>query len=141
MDHPLYTISYVADIENVLVIMINRIMPPSPAEPPQGGCTLEVGDPGRGGEGDSEEMKDEDRNESIGRTKEKNEGVVDRVEVREGVKEDGSDDPEKTGEGTRKGLTEEVEEGEEDEGYNGAHIGPIPRMICHVLETKDVSQP
>ena len=43
------------------------------------------------------------------------------------------------GEGQRAG--DPVQEGQEGEGegYNGIHVGPIPRMTCHVLETNDVS--
>ena len=65
MDHPLYTISYVADIENVLVIMINRIMPPSPSNPTQGGGgTLREGEGvehelGEGGRGDGVDKEGE----------------------------------------------------------------------------------
>ena len=32
----------------------------------------------------------------------------------------------------------EEEEGKEEDGGNGINVGPIPRMICHVLETADV---
>ena len=32
----------------------------------------------------------------------------------------------------------EEEEGKEEDGGNGINIGPIPRMICQVLETADV---
>ena len=48
MDHSLYTISYVADIDNVLVIMINRIQPPAAQE----GSVQRGGEGGGWGEGE-----------------------------------------------------------------------------------------
>ena len=118
MDHPLYTISYVADIENVLVIMINRITPPSPADPSQG--EEGIGVKGR----ESVEARVEGKGkgeEEVGECgKEGGGGGVERTEREKDVGQDS--------------LGEEVEEGD-----NGMHVGPIPRMICHVLETKDVS--
>ena len=163
MDHPLYTISYVADIENVLVIMINRIMPPSPSNPPQGGGgTLREGEGvehglGEGGRGDGvdkeEEGSGEGRRENVG-TKEGEEGERRRVEsdsredegVEGGTEEEGGE--KEKGEGGEGEETEkdrqpgqnvgEEEEGKEEDGGNGINIGPIPRMICHVLETADV---
>ena len=116
MDHPLYTISYVADIENVLVIMINRITPPSPADPSQG--EEGIGVKGR----ESVEARVEGKGEEeVGECgKEGGGGGVERTERDKDVGQDS--------------VGEEVEEGD-----NGMHVGPIPRMICHVLETKDVS--
>ena len=72
---------------------------------------------------------------------------------------DGTKEGEGRGEGVEVGQSEERERGgvtgnagegalneqrgeeeeSEDEENKGVHIGPIPRMTCHVLETKDVS--
>ena len=122
MDHPLYTISYVADIENVLVIMINRILPPSPGE----GSTQTEGREGGGKEG------------------EEGEGGEREVETLggggEGEKEQKGSGVEVGGESGAAGESGKGEEGGEGEGeFNGVNIGPIPRMTCHVLETNDVS--
>lgn len=122
MDHPLYTISYVADIENVLVIMINRILPPSPGEE----STQREGREGGGKEG------------------EEGEGGGREVETLggggEGEKEQKGSGVEVGGESGEAGESGKGEEGGEGEGeFNGVNIGPIPRMTCHVLETNDVS--
>ena len=118
MDHPLYTISYVADVENMLVIMINRILPPSPSP------EATTGDqPLGGGEREKGVEQEEGSGEGAGEESEKVKG--------EGVEE---------GEGQGAGdPVQEGQEGEEGEGYNGINVGPIPRMTCHVLETNDVS--
>lgn len=107
MDHPLYTISYVADVENMLVIMINRIMPPLPSPENSTGGHL-----AGGGEGEKEEGQGRDNGEEVAGG-DKNEGDKEREDS--------------------------VQEDEGEEGYNGIHVGPIPRMTCHVLETNDVS--
>ena len=162
MDHPLYTISYVADIENVLVIMINRIMPPSPSDPPQGGGTLREGEGvehgmGEGGKGDGVDKEGEGSGEggkeNVG-MKEGEEGERRRVEsdsredegVEGGTEEEGGEkekggggEGEKTEKDRQPGQNVgEEEEGKEEDGGNGINVGPIPRMICHVLETADV---
>ena len=110
-----------ADVENMLVIMINRILPPSPSpEATTGGQPLGGGErveqEGGSGEGVG------DSGGGVGKESGKVEG--------DGVEE---------GEGQRAG--DPVQEGQEGEGegYNGIHVGPIPRMTCHVLETNDVS--
>lgn len=118
MDHPLYTISYVADVENMLVIMINRILPPSPSpEATTGGQTL--------GGGEREKAVEQEGGSGAGAGEES-----------EKVKGDGVEGGEKQGAGD---PVQEGQEGEEGEGYNGINVGPIPRMTCHVLETNDVS--
>ena len=155
MDHPLYTISYVADIENVLVIMINRIMPPSPSDPPQGGGgTLGMGERGRGdGVDKEEEGSGEGGRESVGMKKgeegerrrvesdsREDEGVEGGMEEEGGEKEKGGGgEGEETEKDRQPGQNVgEEEEGKEEDGGNGKNVGPIPRMICHVLETADV---
>ena len=80
MDHPLYTISYVADIENVLVIMITRI-PVPPTQPIALAVRQEEGaGEGRGGEGGERENGREVR------------GGGGRVEVVEGGSEGGGEE-------------------------------------------------
>ena len=120
MDHSLYTISYVADIENVLVIMINRVLPAAPGEVSQGGEAEKKGEKEEkeGGEGET------------GRpgSGEEGEGVKEGVEVGESEKKEAV-----VGGGTEGGG----EGGSGEEEFNG--VGPIPRMTCHVLETNDVS--
>lgn len=146
MDHPLYTISYVADIENVLVVMINR-MPPPPPPPPQGG---------RGGDGDVQKVEEKqvEGGEVEGEVRENKEGGG-RVEEenREGEQNEGGHvegkEAEVQGEGDGEGQAGEGE-GEEEEGEGEGErkgerdgdgetqTGPIPRMTCHVLETSNV---
>ena len=116
MDHPLYTISYVADIENVLVIMINRIQPPAAREGSVQEEEKRENEEGGGEKGDGGERMGNGGGEGG-----------------EGVKsEDGEGGKGEVGEGEGGGE----EDGEE---FNGLNIGPIPRMTCHVLETNDVS--
>ncbi|CAI8025250.1 Amyloid-beta A4 precursor protein-binding family A member 2, partial [Geodia barretti] len=114
MDHPLYTISYVADIENVLVIMINRIQPPAAREGSVQEEEKRENEEGGGEKGDGGERMGNGGGEGG-----------------EGVKsEDGEGGKGEVGEGEGGGE----EDGEE---FNGLNIGPIPRMTCHVLETND----
>lgn len=126
MDHPLYTISYVADIENVLVIMINRILPPSPGE----GSTQREGREGGGKEGEEGEGGEREVETPGGGGG--GEGEGEKEQKGSGV-EVGSE----SGEAGESGKSEEGGEGEGE--FNGVNIGPIPRMTCHVLETNDVS--
>ena len=120
MDHPLYTISYVADIENVLVVMINRVLPPAPGDDPSQG---ESGEGGDGGDGEVE-SGDGGAGEGVNVSAEKSEDVSgEGVQGGEGGEESGSE----------AGQQKETTEPE----YNG--VGPLPRMTCHVLETNDVS--
>ena len=152
-----------ADIENVLVIMINRIMPPSLSDPPQGGggalgeregVEHGLGEGGRSDSVDKEgEGSGEGEKENVG-MKEGEEGERRRVESDsredegvEGDTEEEGDEKEKGGGGKRKETENdrqpgqnvgEEEEGKQEDGGNGINIGPIPRMICHVLETADV---
>ena len=115
MDHPLYTISYVADIENVLVIMINRIQPPAAREGSVQEEEKRENEEGGGEKGDGGERMGNGGGDGG-----------------EGVK---SED----GEGGKVGESGKGEVGEGDGEFNGLNIGPIPRMTCHVLETNDVS--
>ena len=106
MDHPLYTISYVADIENVLVVMINRVLPPVPGDRPSQGEVEEGGGSGGGGEG-----------EGVREVGEKGEGV--RCE---GVEERGnSDEVEEAG--NRKGGEGAGREKEGGQGEGGEKEG------------------
>ena len=62
-------------------------------------------------------------------------------EGEEGVEVGQSEERGVTGNAGEGALNEQrgEEEESEDEENKGVHIGPIPRMTCHVLETKDVS--
>ena len=53
MDHPLHTITYVADIDRVLVIMAH-VHPPSPASPTAHSADNGVGGTPQEGEGEEE---------------------------------------------------------------------------------------
>ena len=158
MDHPLYTISYVADIENVLVVMINRFMSvTSPAESTQGGRGEGVRGEGGGGGGEGEgvesvenEVEGSEGGESGEAGEGGGEGSVgcggggDRVEETQSdstgvVQEAGQGEGQGEEEGDSEGQGEG--EGDNEDSYCGVNIGPIPRMTCHVLETKDVSKP
>lgn len=83
MEHPLHTITYVADIDNTLVIMAHRQQPQAKAEAGQATSRAEPKDVDEGGT--------------------KNEG-------------------------------EAMDEGEATE-----EVQPIQRMMCHVLESDNVS--
>lgn len=131
MDHPLYTISYVADIDNILVIMINRILSAtSPVEPPQGGKGVGVV------EGESVVRERGEQGGDVENEVDDSDSVKGSGEER--VKESQNDSTEIVHESQGDRDGEEVDQNE-SESYSEVNVGPIPRMTCHVLETKDVS--
>lgn len=157
MDHPLYTIAYVADVENVLVVMINRVPPPSAGDSADKRVNVENDEQSEANEAMKKEEEEKEKEEELTegeeeavRTQEDEGGGGEgegggkggkeieggrEAENKEEAKEDSGDSVEKTG----SQVTAEEEEGSGEGEMTGLNIGPIPRMTCHVLETNDVS--